>query len=79
MTVTSAHLINNENHWKDFSQEKPNDGEYCLTSTKNGFIEGHYDEDEDIFRGYYFGNDVQWTTTSWLSYDDLTLLTGIPV
>lgn len=61
-----------ESSWNNFCEQKPYGGEYCLTSTKDGLIEGYYDPDEDVFRGHYFGKEREWLPTSWISYDDLT-------
>lgn len=79
MTTHEDILSLDETYWKTFSDTKPYGGEYCLTATKDGFIAGCYDDTEDLFRGYYFGRDMTWMPTSWISYDELMEKTGVPI
>jgi hypothetical protein len=57
-------------NWRDFNEEKPYDGQECLTKMKHGIIEGRYEADEKCFYGYYW-QEMEWWATHWVPIEEV--------
>jgi hypothetical protein len=56
--------------WIEMKDRKPEDGEWCLTDMKHGFISGCYSEHDDTFSGYYW-RDMEWTASRWVPVESI--------
>ena len=56
--------------WRNIDDEKPMDGQDCLTICKHGMIQGDYDERDGYFRGYYWV-DMRWYADKWVPIDEV--------
>lgn len=55
--------------WRKFEDEKPEDGQECLTKMKHGLISGSYDAEEQAFTGYYW-REMEWWATHWVPIEE---------
>jgi hypothetical protein len=57
-------------NWRKMSDFQPVHDQCCLTQMKHGLIEGVYDAEENVFRGYYW-NDLEWTADLWVPVEEV--------
>ena len=55
--------------WRLFADEKPEDGQRCLTEMKHGFISGRYQKEDGTFFGYYWC-DMEWYASRWIPIEE---------
>lgn len=51
-------------NWIKTSEQKPEDGQDCITDMKHGVIQGRWDASEGTFNGYYW-RDIEWFASRW--------------
>ena len=56
--------------WRSMKEERPADGQECLTLMKHGLISGFFDAGEAEFSGYYF-NDLNWIAKYWVPIEEI--------
>lgn len=56
--------------WRNIDDEKPNDGQECLTEMKHGFISGQYCAADRTFGGYYW-RAMEWYASRWVPTEEL--------
>lgn len=56
--------------WRNLSEEKPYDGQLCLTKMKHGIISGYYSAKDNDFGAYYW-RDMEWFGTYWVPFEEV--------
>jgi len=56
--------------WIKMDDQKPKDGQECLTTMKHGIISGIYNAQENEFFGYYW-RDIQWSAYEWVPIEEV--------
>lgn len=56
-------------NWRNISEEKPIDGQDCLTKMKHGILQGQYSAKYDLFEGYYW-TDMEWFAPEWVPVEE---------
>jgi hypothetical protein len=56
--------------WRNIKEEKPADGQDCITEMKHGIIQGTYSSEDDTFSGYYW-RDMEWYATHWVPVEEV--------
>lgn len=56
--------------WRNINEEKPEDGQDCITKMKHGVIQGWWDEEEKVFRRYYW-NELEWYGSHWAPAEEV--------
>lgn len=56
-------------NWRLMTEERPEDGQECLTKMKHGIIQGHYDASDGTFTGYYW-SDIEWWAKAWMPIEE---------
>jgi hypothetical protein len=57
-------------NWRKFDDEKPEDGQICLTKMKHGIISGFYNPKESNFSGYYW-QEMEWYASHWIPIEEV--------
>lgn len=57
-------------NWRNMNNEKPEDGQNCLTKMKHGLIQGYYDAADNDFSGYYW-RDMYWWAEAWVPIEEV--------
>lgn len=56
--------------WRGIDNEKPSDGQDCITKMKHGIIQGTYSEKDETFGAYYW-RDMEWYASEWAPIEDV--------
>ena len=57
-------------NWHNINEEKPVDGQRCLTKMKHGIISRDYDKETNSFGGYYW-RGMEWYATHWVDIEEI--------
>lgn len=69
--VVGLRGMNNMIRWRNIDEERPADGQDCLTMAKGGVVQGAYDATENNFGAYLFGMTLEWYATQWVPADEV--------
>lgn len=58
-------------NWIKYNEQKPQDGQQCLTRYKHHLVSGYYCAADEDFQAYIFGKDKQWCSDVWMPIDAL--------
>jgi len=56
-------------NWRELDNEKPADGQDCITKMKHGIIQGTYCEKDGAFGAYYW-RYMEWYASAWAPIEE---------